>query len=59
MDALFISCTNLRALDLIPTLEKETGVPVMTSNQVLAWDMLRLAEIDRGETAAGALWERS
>lgn len=43
MDALFISCTNLRTLDIIGKIEAQIGCPVLTSNQVLAWDMLRLA----------------
>lgn len=43
IDALFISCTNLRTLDAIPVIEKAIGKPVLTSNTVLAWHMLELA----------------
>ncbi|MCY4335307.1 MAG: Asp/Glu racemase [Litoreibacter sp.] len=43
VDALFLSCTNLRSLPAIPLLEEETGLPVLSSNQVLAWEMARLA----------------
>ncbi len=32
-DALFFSCTNMRALDAVPILEKEFGKPIVTSNQ--------------------------
>ncbi|MCR9125039.1 MAG: Asp/Glu racemase [Rhodobacteraceae bacterium] len=39
-DALFLSCTNLRALEVVETLETELNLPVLTSNQVLAWHML-------------------
>jgi len=42
-DAVFLSCTNLRTLDLIAPLEAELGLPVLSSNQVLAWHMLKLA----------------
>jgi len=42
-DALFLSCTNLRTLDVIPELERELGRPVLSSNLVLAWHMMRLA----------------
>lgn len=45
IDGLFLSCTNLRTLDLIPDLEAELGMPVLSSNRVLAWDMARAAGI--------------
>lgn len=40
-DAIFISCTNLRAMDQIERLERETGLPVLSSNQVSLWAALR------------------
>jgi maleate isomerase len=43
MDAVFLSCTNLRTFDILPMLEAELGMPVFSSNQVLAWHMARLA----------------
>ncbi|QPM90227.1 maleate cis-trans isomerase family protein [Pseudooceanicola algae] len=43
IDGIFLSCTNLRGLDLIAPLEAELGLPVLTSNQVLAWHMMGLA----------------
>ncbi len=39
--ALFLSCTNLRTLDLIPDLEEELGKPVLAANQVTMWAALR------------------
>ncbi|MBT6119724.1 MAG: Asp/Glu racemase [Rhodospirillaceae bacterium] len=44
-DALFISCAGLRASSVVQRIEDEIGKPVVTSNQALAWDCLRLAEI--------------
>lgn len=41
VEAVFLSCTNLRTLDLIAPLEAELGVPVLSSNLVLAWAMAR------------------
>ncbi|MGJ8573135.1 MAG: maleate cis-trans isomerase family protein [Hoeflea sp.] len=38
-DAVFLSCTNLRTLDVIDELEAELGIPVLSSNQALAWHM--------------------
>lgn len=45
VDGVFLSCTNLRTLDVIAPLEDLTGLPVLSSNQVLAWHMGQLAGI--------------
>ena len=42
-EAVFLSCTNLKTLDLMGPLEAELGVPVFGSNLALAWDMARRA----------------
>ena len=47
-DALFISCTNLRTMDVIQALEEDLGIPVVTSNQATYWQCLRAL----GHTAA-------
>ena len=39
--AVFISCTNLASLDIIPELEKTLGKPVISSNSATLWSMLR------------------
>jgi len=44
-DAIFVSCGALRSIDIIEALEARTGKPVVTSNQAMAWDALRLAGI--------------
>ena len=46
VDALFISCTALRVSAVIDRLEEALGKPVVSSNQALAWDCLRLAGCD-------------
>ena len=56
-DAVFLSCTNLRTLDVIPQIEAALDMPVLSSNQVLAWHMLRLAGIDPVRNAPGRLWQ--
>lgn len=38
-DALFISCTGLCILEVIPRLEEALNVPVITSNQASIWDI--------------------
>ena len=55
-EALFLSCTNLRTLDLIEPLEDALGMPVLSSNLVLAWHMLRLAGGPASSEAPGALF---
>jgi maleate isomerase len=40
--AVFISCTNLPTYDVIATLERELGKPVLTANQVTMWSALGL-----------------
>lgn len=42
-EALFISCTGLRTSSVIQRLEDEFKLPVVTSNQALAWHCLRIA----------------
>jgi maleate isomerase len=32
-DCLFLSCTNWRAIETIQNLQKELGIPIVTSNQ--------------------------
>ncbi|MFT7596674.1 MAG: maleate isomerase [Paracoccaceae bacterium] len=53
-DAIFLSCTNLNTLDIIAPLEAETGLPVLSSNQVLAWHMCQLAGVEMTQ-ASGRL----
>ncbi|GHF56476.1 maleate cis-trans isomerase family protein [Seohaeicola zhoushanensis] len=52
VDALFLSCTNLDTLDIITGLEADSGLPVLSSNLVLAWHMARLAGVGQGQCLA-------
>ena len=40
-EACFISCTAIRSAGLIAPLEAELGMPVLTSNQAMAWHATR------------------
>jgi len=42
-DALFISCTAIRAVDVVERIEREIGKPVITANQAMFWMALRAA----------------
>lgn len=53
-DALFLSCTNLRTLDVIDEVERRTGLPVLSSNQVLGWHLF--SGYGTAAAAPGRLW---
>ena len=57
-DALFISCTALRAASIIDELERQLGIPVVTSNQVLVWHCLALLNNQSRVSGYGALFEK-
>lgn len=57
-DAVFLSCTNLRTLDIIDALEGELGKPVISSNQALCWYMARLSSAPVAKTAPGRLFRQ-
>ncbi|WP_413992364.1 arylmalonate decarboxylase [Labrys okinawensis] len=56
-DAMFISCGALRSIDIITDLEVRLGKPVVTSNQAMMWDCLRLADITDRRTDCGRLFQ--
>ena len=48
-EAVFLSCTNLPTIDVIPELEADLGVPVLSANLVTMWAALReLGELPSG-----------
>lgn len=55
-EALFISCTALRSAQVADQIEKETGVPVVTSNQGAAWRAMQLAGLTPENRKYGKIW---
>ena len=55
-EAVFISCSNFRTLEIIDGIEKKYGVPVVTSNASMMWQMLRLMNDQRVVPGAGRLF---
>lgn len=53
--ALFIACTALRAAQCAPEIERQTGLPVVTSNLAAAWASLRQCGIAPDPAAASRL----
>lgn len=54
-DAVFVSCTNVRTLRILADAESALGLPVISSNQALAWHMLHLAGIRQQQKGLGRL----
>ena len=54
--ALFISCTALRSIEVVAELEARLKKPVITSNQAAIWQTLRLLGLPRPDRNACALF---
>ena len=57
-EAIFISCTNFRTIEIIQRLEEKTGKPVISSNQATMWHALRKVGIKDSIRGYGRLFER-
>jgi maleate cis-trans isomerase len=57
-DAVFLSCTNLKALPVLDPLEKELGKYVFSSNIATFWDVMRIIKIKEPIQGRGKLLER-
>ncbi|MEJ8777003.1 maleate cis-trans isomerase family protein [Pseudogracilibacillus sp. ICA-222130] len=56
-EAVFISCTGIQALQVIPLLEKDLQKPVLTSNQATFWHLLRLSGIHENTNQYGKIFD--
>lgn len=54
-EAVFISCTQLRALEVIDMLERDLGKPIYSAVQASAWQAYDLMGIDPGIIGCGSL----
>lgn len=54
-EAMFISCTSVRATNQIELMEKQLDIPVVTSNQALVWHSLKLLNYPRPVQGFGKL----
>ncbi|MCH8809416.1 MAG: aspartate/glutamate racemase family protein [Proteobacteria bacterium] len=57
-EAVFISCTGFRGIEVIEKLEAELGKPVISSNQATFADCLRVLGLRRVQPGFGSLFER-
>lgn len=54
--AVYLPCTNLRTLEIIEPLEADLKKPVISANQALMWDALKLAGVKEKRDTLGALF---
>jgi len=54
-DALFISCTAIRAVEILEAAESDLGKPVLSAIQTLFWESLRLSGYDKPVEKFGSL----
>jgi maleate isomerase len=57
--AIFISCSNFRTLEIIEPLERKLGKPVLTSNMCSLWKMLQVLGDHRELPGAGGLFRNA
>lgn len=55
VDAVFLSCTNLRAMQMLDRLETRFSIPMVSSNQAMLWHALRLSGSQLRFTGFGQL----
>ena len=58
IEAIVLSCTDMRSIEIIADLDKEVGKPIITSNQAMAFQAMQLAGIDVALAGFGQLLER-
>ena len=58
LDAIFISCTSLKCAAIIEMAEAKHGIPVISSNSAIAWDMAQLASLDVPRAGKGLLFQQ-
>ncbi|MBK18349.1 MAG: arylmalonate decarboxylase [Rhodospirillaceae bacterium] len=54
-DIYFVSCANIQALDALEEMEEVLDAPVVTSNQLVIWQALRMAGINEPLPGLGKL----
>lgn len=56
-DAVFISCTNMRSVGAIETLEQDLGIPVVSAIQASFWHALALSGVNAPVAGFGRLFD--
>lgn len=56
-DAYFVSCTAIRAVEVIEPLERDLDRPVVTSNQAMVWHSLKTTGVNEAKPGYGRLMD--
>lgn len=57
-EAIVLSCTDMRAAEIIDELERQTGKPVITSNQAMLFEALQKLGVAKFRSGFGRLFEQ-
>jgi maleate cis-trans isomerase len=57
-EAVFVACTQLRAMEVLDSLERDLGKPVYSAVQASAWEAYQAMGVDPGITNCGSLLRR-
>jgi maleate isomerase len=57
-DAVFVSCTALRIVEILQSIEDFINKPIISSNQAIIWDSLRSVNINNSIVGYGKLLEQ-
>ncbi len=58
VDGLFVSCTALKVVDILDEVEKKFNTTVISSNQAIIWDCLKLLDIKMKVYGYGKLFNK-
>ena len=58
VEAIVLSCTDMRSVEAIADIETATGKPVVTSNQAMIFELCRKLKLPAPESAVGRLFDR-
>lgn len=57
-ELLFLSCGNLRTIEILETLERDLGIPVISSNQAMLWSALKAMRVQESIVGYGSLFSK-
>ena len=58
-EAVVLSCTDMRSIEIVERLEADLGKPVITSNQAMLFEALQMLGIEDGNICCGHLFRQS
>ena len=58
VEAIVLSCTDMRSVEAIADIEQATGKPVVTSNQAMIFELCQKLKLPKPNYAAGCLFDK-